>query len=181
MREEGYGSASILLSFLLGGVVGAGLALLLAPQSGTETRRKIKELTDEVKEKTNEYISQTKEKMSGAMDEGKGYYEEKKSLIKSAIEAGKEHTKKRRINTQRDKMHELSIAQNIIEIISEQCIKNGYNRIESVNLRIGRASGIMSDALLFAFDAIKADSIARGAVLKYRGSAGVRTLQWLQR
>jgi len=62
-------------------------------------------------------------------------------------------------------MHELSIAQNIIEIISEQCIKNGYNRIESVNLRIGRASGIMSDALLFAFDAIKADSIARGAVL----------------
>ena len=90
MREEGYGSASILLSFLLGGVVGAGLALLLAPQSGTETRRKIRDLADEVKEKTNEYISQTKEKVAGAVDDGKGYYEEKKSLIKSAVEAGKE-------------------------------------------------------------------------------------------
>jgi gas vesicle protein len=90
MREEGYGSGTILLSFLLGGVVGAGLALLLAPQSGAETRRKIKDLADDVKEKTNTYINETKEKVAGAMDDGKGYYEEKKSLIKSAIDAGKE-------------------------------------------------------------------------------------------
>jgi len=62
-------------------------------------------------------------------------------------------------------MHELSIAQNIIEIISEQCIKSGFSRIESVNLRIGRASGVMSDALLFAFDAIKAESVAADALL----------------
>ena len=90
MREEGYGSGTILLSFLLGGVVGAGLALLLAPQSGVETRRKLKDLADDVKEKTNTYINETKQKVAGAMDDGKGYYEEKKSLIKSAIEAGKE-------------------------------------------------------------------------------------------
>jgi len=62
-------------------------------------------------------------------------------------------------------MHELSIAQDIIDAISEQCRKSGYSRIESVNIRIGRASGIMSDALLFAFDAIKSESIAEGAVL----------------
>ena len=36
MRDDnGYGAGSVLLSFLLGGAVGAGLALLLAPQSGT--------------------------------------------------------------------------------------------------------------------------------------------------
>jgi len=62
-------------------------------------------------------------------------------------------------------MHELSIAQHILEIISDQCHSSGYSRIESVHLRIGRASGIMSDALLFAFDAIKAESLAEGAVL----------------
>lgn len=62
-------------------------------------------------------------------------------------------------------MHELSIAQNIIDIISEQCLRSGHTRIEAVNIRIGRASGIMSDALFFAFDAIKAESIAEGAVL----------------
>ena len=47
MREEecGYSTGSVFLSFLLGGLVGAGFALLLAPQSGRETRQKIKELS----------------------------------------------------------------------------------------------------------------------------------------
>jgi hydrogenase nickel incorporation protein HypA/HybF len=62
-------------------------------------------------------------------------------------------------------MHEVSIALNLIEIASDQCIKNGYSSIESINLKIGRASGIMSDALTFAFEAIKGDSIAAAAVL----------------
>ena len=62
-------------------------------------------------------------------------------------------------------MHELSIAQNVLEIVSEQCIRSGYEKIDSVNLRIGRASGIMPDALIFAFNAIKPESIARDAVM----------------
>jgi hydrogenase nickel incorporation protein HypA/HybF len=62
-------------------------------------------------------------------------------------------------------MHEVSIALNLIGIATDQCIKSGYNRIESINLKIGRASGIMPDALNFAFEAIKNDSIAAGAVL----------------
>lgn len=62
-------------------------------------------------------------------------------------------------------MHEVSIALNLIEIITDQCIKNGCSRIESVNLRIGRASGIMPDALIFAFESIKKDTIASSAVL----------------
>ena len=90
MREEGYSSGSVLLSFLLGGVVGAGLALLFAPQSGRETRQKIKDLTDEVKDKTTDYVKQAKEKAASFVDEGKEYYDEKRSILKSAVEAGKE-------------------------------------------------------------------------------------------
>ena len=90
MKDEGFGSGSLLLSFLLGGVVGAGLALLVAPQAGEETRRKIKELADDIKDKTNEYINETREKVTAAADEGRGYYDEKKSLVKAAIEAGKD-------------------------------------------------------------------------------------------
>jgi len=90
MRDEGYSSGSVLLSFLLGGVVGAGLALLFAPQSGRETRQKIRELADDVKEKTTDYANQAKEKVSSLVDEGKGYYDEKKSILKSAVDAGKE-------------------------------------------------------------------------------------------
>jgi len=83
-------SGSVLLSFLLGGVVGAGLALLFAPQSGRETRQKIRELADDVKDKTTDYANQAKEKVSSLVEEGKGYYDEKKSILKSAVDAGKE-------------------------------------------------------------------------------------------
>lgn len=90
MRDDGYSSGSVLLSFLLGGVVGAGLALLFAPQSGTATRQKIRDLADEAKEKSTEYVKQAKGKATSLMEEGKGYYDEKKSILKSAVEAGKE-------------------------------------------------------------------------------------------
>jgi gas vesicle protein len=91
MRDEcGYGSGSILLSFLLGGLVGAGFALLLAPQSGRETRQKIKDLTDDVKEKAMGYAGEVKDKVTTGIDKGRDIYEEKKSIITTAIEAGKE-------------------------------------------------------------------------------------------
>jgi gas vesicle protein len=90
MKDEGGSSGSVLLSFLLGGVVGAGLALLFAPRSGHETRQKIKDLADDVKEKSTEYVNQAKEKATSLVEEGKCYYDEKKSILKSAVEAGKE-------------------------------------------------------------------------------------------
>jgi len=63
-------------------------------------------------------------------------------------------------------MHEVSIALNLLDIVTAQCKKEGYSKIDAVRVRIGRASGIMPDALVFAFDAIKADSIAGTAVLE---------------
>jgi gas vesicle protein len=90
MKDEGYSSGSLFLSFLLGGVVGAGLALLLAPQSGKETREKIRDVADDIKEKTTGYIDDAKKKAMSFVDEGKEFYEGKKSLVKSAVDAGKE-------------------------------------------------------------------------------------------
>ncbi|MGO9014535.1 MAG: YtxH domain-containing protein [Dissulfurispiraceae bacterium] len=88
--EEGFSSGSVLLSFLLGGMVGAGLALLLAPQSGPETRKKIMDIADDVKEKAGEYVAQAKEKVTSTVEKGKSFVDEKKSLIAAAFEAGKE-------------------------------------------------------------------------------------------
>ena len=62
-------------------------------------------------------------------------------------------------------MHELSIAQNLLDIAAEQCLKSGFKEIEAINIKVGRASGIMPDALSFAFDAIKTDTIAKNASL----------------
>jgi gas vesicle protein len=80
MREEsGYSAGSMFLSFLLGGVVGAALALLLAPQSGRETRTRIKDFAEGVKEK-----------VTSSVEKGKELFEEKKTAITKAVEAGKE-------------------------------------------------------------------------------------------
>jgi gas vesicle protein len=89
-EEEGFSSGSVLMSFLLGGIVGAGLALLLAPQSGEETRKKIKEFADDVKEKTTGLVDEAKHKVTDIVGEGKDMYEEKKSIFKAAVDAGKD-------------------------------------------------------------------------------------------
>jgi gas vesicle protein len=83
-------SGNVFLAFIIGGIVGAGIALLTAPQSGRETREKIKGLADETRQKANEYAGQVKDKFSSAVESGKHFVEEKKSLISTAIDAGKE-------------------------------------------------------------------------------------------
>ncbi len=89
-EEGGYSSGSVLLSFLLGGMVGAGLALLLAPQSGQETRRRIKELAEDASDKTSDYYVHMKDKIRSSIEKGKDMLEEKKSAVAAAVEAGKE-------------------------------------------------------------------------------------------
>jgi gas vesicle protein len=79
-----------MFSFLLGGIVGAGLALLLAPQSGIETRRKITEASDDLKHKADELAKQAKSSVESAIEKGREVVEEKKSVLSSAIEAGRE-------------------------------------------------------------------------------------------
>jgi gas vesicle protein len=88
-NDDGFSTGSVLLAFLLGGVVGAGIALLVAPQSGAETRRKIKELAEEAQEKATEFAATTKGKVNETMDKAKGFYEEKKSVLNAAVDAGK--------------------------------------------------------------------------------------------
>ncbi len=77
----------------------------------------------------------------------------------------KRHTIERRRGFRKSIMHEVSIALSLIEVVSDQCLKGGYRSVDAVNVKIGRASGIMPDALLFAFDVVKADTIARNAAL----------------
>lgn len=62
-------------------------------------------------------------------------------------------------------MHEVSIALNVLDIAIDNCRKSGYDRIESIRLKIGRAAGIMPDALVFAFDAVKTDTLAEKATI----------------
>ncbi len=55
---------TVLISFLIGGIVGAGLALLFAPQSGKKTRGKIMDLAEDAKDYASDYAKKIKEKVS---------------------------------------------------------------------------------------------------------------------
>ena len=68
----------MLLPFLAGGIVGAGLALLLAPKPGKEMRADIRRIA------TN-----TKDRVAVAVARGKELYDEGKATVAGAIEAGK--------------------------------------------------------------------------------------------
>lgn len=62
-------------------------------------------------------------------------------------------------------MHEASLALGILDVIINKSHAEGYTVIESVRIKIGRAAGIMPDALQFTFDIAKSDTPARDAKL----------------
>jgi hydrogenase nickel incorporation protein HypA/HybF len=62
-------------------------------------------------------------------------------------------------------MHEASIALSIIDIVQAKCMEEGCNAVDSIRVRIGKAAGILPDALVFAFDASKDATIAKNAKL----------------
>lgn len=62
-------------------------------------------------------------------------------------------------------MHELSIALNILDIVQSTCLEQGYTRVDRVRVQIGKASGVMTDPLVFSFDCAKAGTVAEHATL----------------
>lgn len=93
-------SLELTFAFLLGGVVGATIALLFAPASGEQTRRRIKEATDEVstnvkeeygriRDKAEIEMSRLKNRASDGINQAKSYYDQKKSKIREAYSEGK--------------------------------------------------------------------------------------------
>jgi gas vesicle protein len=62
-NDEGNGG-TILISFLVGGIVGAGLALLFAPYSGKKMRGKIVDAAEDAKDYATDYSKKLKRKLS---------------------------------------------------------------------------------------------------------------------
>lgn len=93
-------SGTVLLSFIAGAAIGAGVALLYAPKSGREMRENILDLTEDAVDKIKEYAKEAQEKIKTAVEEGKDAFVEKKSVLASAIEAGREAMHKERTSAQ---------------------------------------------------------------------------------
>ncbi len=78
-----------LVSFLAGAALGAGLALLFAPQSGKETRKKIKEFSGKVAEDVKEGYDKVSKEARKSIDQVKATAENAIEHVKSFIDGAK--------------------------------------------------------------------------------------------
>ncbi|HOW54160.1 MAG TPA: YtxH domain-containing protein [Syntrophorhabdaceae bacterium] len=95
-QDSGFSAGTVLLSFFIGGIIGAGVALLTAPKTGQETRKIIRDFAEDAKDKAEEYIGQVKETAGSYVDKGKDLIDREKNIISKAVEAGKDAYEKER-------------------------------------------------------------------------------------
>ena len=86
MRDDGSGSGTVIVAFVLGALTGAAVALLMAPAPGDEVRRLLAEKARDGREKANEaarqgreFINRQRETLSTAVERGREAYEQARS------------------------------------------------------------------------------------------------------
>jgi len=77
-------------AFGIGAFLGAGVALLLAPKSGAETRNFIRGSIGRAKDEMHDRTCQAKATLDAAVERGKQAYDSSKSMGREALETGKE-------------------------------------------------------------------------------------------
>lgn len=87
-------SGSMMGGFLLGAVVGAGLALIFAPMAGEETRRRIGDTARNLKDAAREQLGSVKDvvkegagDVGAALDAGKDAFQRKLETASSSRES----------------------------------------------------------------------------------------------
>ena len=96
MNSENSSTGTVLLAFLGGAILGAGIALLYAPQSGRRTRQKLRDLGDDagdyasdLQERAEESLEQAKRKGEEWMQKGQDFVGDKKRQMAEAIDGVK--------------------------------------------------------------------------------------------
>ena len=85
-RDRGGG----LGSFVLGALVGAGLALLFAPQSGEETQEEIKERALQLKSAAEGRLQDAQRTLGDRLDGARSGVQARVESVKDAVEAGRQ-------------------------------------------------------------------------------------------
>jgi len=83
MSNNGNSAGNVLVAFALGAVAGAAVALLYAPTSGEETRRKLSEKAREGRDKAEalaregrEYLTRQRDTLTSAVERGREAFEQ---------------------------------------------------------------------------------------------------------
>jgi len=65
-------------------------------------------------------------------------------------------------------MHELYLAESILNIVQDYAVKQHFSKVNSISLSFGRLSCIESKSLQFAFDVQAKDTLAENAELHFK-------------
>ena len=83
MSNDNGSGASVLMAFVLGAAAGAAIALLYAPATGEETRRKLKDKAQAGREKAEalardgrEFLSRQRENVTAAVERGREAFDQ---------------------------------------------------------------------------------------------------------
>lgn len=83
MSDNNNSAGTVLVAFALGAIAGAAIALLYAPTSGEETRRKLAEKAREGRDKAEElarqgreFLDRQRETVTAAVDRGREAFEQ---------------------------------------------------------------------------------------------------------
>lgn len=74
-------------------------------------------------------------------------------------------------------MHELSLLENVREILEDHAVSQKFSKVTKVTLEIGKLSCIEPDALRFGFDVVMSGSLAENAELTISEIAGLGICQ----
>jgi hydrogenase nickel incorporation protein HypA/HybF len=69
-------------------------------------------------------------------------------------------------------VHEMSIAESVLQIIEDKARTDGYASVKTVWLEIGQLAGVETESLRVCFDVVTRDSVARDARLEIIETAG---------
>ena len=69
-------------------------------------------------------------------------------------------------------MHEMSLAESVLQIIEDTARAEGYARVKAVWLEIGQLASVEKEAMRFCFEVVTRDSIAQDARLEIIDTAG---------
>ena len=91
MSDDRNGFLGVVFTFLTGAAIGAGLALLYAPQTGEETRKKIKDVKDKVSDDVKDSYEKFSKEAQVAIDAVRSSSEKAVKQIKTFLDQTKEN------------------------------------------------------------------------------------------
>ena len=65
-------------------------------------------------------------------------------------------------------MHEMSIAQSIVDIVEKELVSHGVEQLKAVNIAVGKLAAVVPEQLAFCFSIITLETSLAGATLNIR-------------